>query len=798
MSLVHPGLLPPPPVPPDQWYSGSVPPTGERPRVVAHPGHGSIAGSATLESTLAVLQADPRCVHVERLAARAPSHASLSRPLPDMVQSLVPPEGLWAHQATAIDHVRDGRSVVIATGTASGKSLAFQIPILEALSDPEISSSSLLLFPTKALAHDQLRSITAHGVETLRAAAYDGDCSPEERTWIRANANVVLTNPEMLHYAILANHKRWAEMLHRLRYVVVDELHVLRGVFGSHVANVLRRLVRLCHHYGSDPTFIFCSATVGEPARLASELCGREVIEITADASPRGPRHVVLWNPAELDRGRSSQIRPSMTAEAVTVAGQLVEAGHRTLLFCRSRRGTELVARRLRERLGSDRADRVRAYRSGYLPEERREIEHGLSTGALDAVVATNALELGIDVGGLDAIVLCGFPGTISSMWQQIGRAGRSLDPSVAVVIAGDDQLDQWIMRHPEETFSRLPERAVTNPSNPVILDAHIASAAYELAVTHDDDALWGEGLDDSVRRGVLDDWLTPRRRRHGQMSVVWSGRGSPSQTIGLRAATGGDVAIRSVEGELVGTVDSSRAPATLHQGAIYLHQGRSWRVTELDLDRRLAVVDHDDGDTYTQARSTGDIRILSTTDTRQIGRSRLSLGSIELTEHVTGYQIKATTDHRVVGRETLDLPPSVLWTTAFWFEFDDALIDDAGIAPAALSGTLHAAEHAAIGILPLFAICDRWDVGGLSTPAHPDTGCPTVIIHEGYPGGVGIAGLGFDAGPRHLAATLGVVDRCGCTGGCPSCVQSPKCGNWNEPLDKNGAARLLRTILHR
>ena len=750
------------------------------------------------ESVLADLWADPRCVHVERLAGRPATTAPLSCPLPDVVQSLVPAGGLWSHQAAAIDHARGGRSVVIATGTASGKSLAYQIPILEALVDPDTSASSLLLFPTKALAHDQLRSISAHGIDELRAAAYDGDCTPEERTWIRANANVVLTNPEMLHYAILANHKRWAEMLHRLRYVVIDELHVLRGVFGSHVANVLRRLIRLCHHYGSDPTFIFCSATVGEPGRLATELCGREVIEITADGSPRGQRHVVLWNPAELDPGRSNEIRPSMTAEAVTVAAQLVESGHRTLLFCRSRRGAELVAQRLRDRLGTDRGDRVRAYRSGYLAEERRQIEHDLTTGALDAVVATNALELGIDVGGLDAIVLCGFPGTISSMWQQIGRAGRTLAPSIAVVIAGDDQLDQWIMRHPDETFSRAPERAVTNSSNPTILDAHIASAAYELAVTHDDDVLWGDPLDDAVRRGVLDDWLTPRRRRHGQTAIVWSGRGSPSQTIGLRAATSGEVAIRSVDGDLIGTVDSSRAPSTLHRGATYLHQGRSWRVTELDLDRLLAVVESDDGETYTQARSTSDIRILSAADSRAIGRSRLRLGAIEVTEQVTGFQIKSTNDHRVVGRETLDLPPSVLHTTAFWYEFDDELIDDAGIDAGSLGGTLHAVEHAAIGILPLFAICDRWDVGGLSTPAHIDTGCPTVIIHEGYPGGVGIAGLGFHAGPRHLAATLGVVERCGCTGGCPSCVQSPKCGNWNEPLDKSGAARLLRTILHR
>ncbi len=774
--------------------SQPLPATSARPEVVVDDTFGPL---------LAELAIDSRCVHVEHLPSRRARLASLARPLPPGIAGLIPHTGLWRHQVTAIDHIRDGRSVVLATGTASGKSLAYQLPILEAADESGGRSTSLLLFPTKALAHDQLRSITALGIDSVRAAAYDGDCSPEERSWIRANANVVLTNPEMLHYAMLANHRRWADTLHRLQYVVVDELHVLRGVFGSHVANVLRRLVRLCHHYGSDPTFVFCSATVGEPARLATELCGRSVIEITDDASPRGPRHVVLWNPTELDPDRSTGAMTSMTAEAVTLTAQLIAAGHRTLVFCRSRRGAELVAQRLRERLGDGHADRVRAYRSGYLADERREIEHALSTGALDAVVATNALELGIDVGGLDAVVLCGFPGTIASMWQQIGRAGRSLDPSLAVVIAGDDQLDQWIMRNPIETFTRPPERAVTNPTNPMILDAHIAAAAYELPLTHDDEALWGDPLDDAVRRGVLGDWLSPRRRRSGETAIVWSGRRSPAQEIGLRSATSEELVIRSTDDALIGTVDAERAPSTVHEGATYLHQGRTFRVVELDLDHRLVRVEADNGDVYTQARSTNDVRILSVDDHRRVGRCRLSTGAIEVTEQVTGYQLRSVSDHRVISRHDLDLPPSVLRTRAFWYEFDDDTIRDAGLddadhAGAQLAGTLHAAEHAAIGILPLFAICDRWDVGGLSTPVHPDTGCATIIIHEAYPGGVGIAGLGFDAGPRHLAATLGVIERCGCTGGCPSCVQSPKCGSWNEPLDKSGAARLLRTVLHR
>ena len=740
--------------------------------------------------------ADERLVHVEHLRPRGARVATLRDPLPEQIRHLVPPDGLWTHQADAIDLIRAGRSVVLATPTASGKSLAYQIPIAEAAVAPVRPATSLLLFPTKALAQDQLRSVTALGVDPMVAATYDGDCSPEERQWVRHHANVILTNPEMLHHGMLPNHRRWATFLGRLRYIVIDELHVLRGVFGSHVAHLLRRLSRLAHHYGADPTFVFCSATIGEPGRLASELCGREVIEITADGSPKGDRHVVLWDPAAIAEGPRRQ--RSATSEATDLAASLVRAGLRTLVFTRSRRGTEVLATNLRDALGPERADRIQAYRSGYLPAERREIEDALFGGRLDAVVATSALELGVDIGGLDAVVLCGFPGTIASMWQQIGRAGRGADASIAVLVAGDDQLDRWVMTHPADTFSRPPERAVTNPSNPLIVDAQLACAAHEFPLAPGDDRYWGDSLDDGVMRGVVDDWLALRRRTPVDLRAVWSGSGWPSRRVSLRSSSMGEFRIVDDGGELIGTIDSGRVHEQTHPGAIYLHQGRAWRVDALDEDARAVRVVPSDGETYTQARSETEIRLLSTAAEQRVGRAGLALGAVEVTYRVTGYQVKRTADHATLEQAELDLEPSVLRTRGVWYVIDDEVVASSGVGPAELAGALHAVEHAAIGILPLFAICDRWDVGGLSSTWLPETGRPTIVVYDGYPGGAGVAELAFEASDRHLAATLSVIERCGCESGCPSCVQSPKCGNWNDPLDKPGAARLIRTALYR
>ena len=706
---------------------------------------------------------------------------------------MLPADGLWSHQAEAIDLISAGRSVVLATSTASGKSLAFQLPVVEAALAPVRPSTSLLVFPTKALAQDQLRSFADLPFDKLTAAAYDGDCTQEERTWVRQHANVILTNPEMLHHGLLPNHRRWATFLSRLSYVVVDELHVLRGVFGSHVAHVLRRLTRLANHYGADPTFVFCSATIGEPARLASELCGREVAAITVDGSPKGDRHIVLWDPW-VD---GTTTRKSSTSEATEVAASLVRSGLRTLVFCRSRRGTELVAGELRARLDDPDGQRIRSYRGGYLATERREIEDALFTGQLDAVVATSALELGVDIGGLDAVVLCGFPGTVASMWQQIGRAGRGADASLAVLVAGDDQLDRWVMNHPAETFARPPERAVTNPANPLIVDSEMACAAHELPLAPHDDRYWGDVLDDAVLRGVVDDWLQLRRRTRVDLRAVWSGKGWPSSGVSLRSSSLGELRIVDPDDQLIGTVDEARAHEQTHPGAIYLHQGRAWKVVELDEPNRFVRVEPSDGETYTQARSHSSIRLLSTDASRMVGRAVLSVGSVEVTSIVTGFLTKRSFDHHTIERVELELPPRLLETRAVWYCTGVDLTAEAGLKGETVGSSLHAIEHAAIGILPLFAICDRWDVGGLSTEWLPDTAAPTIVIYDGYAGGAGIAELAWEAADRHLAATLGIIERCTCETGCPSCVQSPKCGNWNDRLDKSGAAALLRTVLH-
>ena len=752
------------------------------------------AGEVDLETFATALRADPRAAHLERIASRAARTGHLRRPLPEAIAHLEPDGGFWSHQVEAIDLARDGTSVVVATGTASGKSLCYGVPIADAIVSAPRASTALLLFPTKALAQDQLRSLTALGVPGLIAATHDGDSSPQERAWSRANANVLLTNPEMLHVSMLPNHARWAEFLHRLRFVVIDELHVLRGMFGSNVAHVLRRLRRLCAHYGSDPVFVLTSATIGGASDLASQLIGLDVVTVSDDGSPRGERLFLVWDPsAEAD---PSEQRSSSRDAAELTAG-LVRAGHRILTFCRSRKGTELVAADAARRLPKRLAPKVRPYRGGYLASERREIESDLFEGRVRAVVATSALELGIDVGGLDACVLDGFPGTIASMWQQAGRAGRDASMSLAVLVTGDDQLDRWFLTHPDQLFARDVERCVINPANPHVLLPQLACAAYELPLASNDEQWWPDVLDDAVRELVLDDHLRMRPTSASRPpAAVWAGRGRPADGVGLRSAGGDEFVIADVKGDIIGTVDGARALRVVHPGAIYLHQGSSWRVTDLDLDHRVATVEADDGDEYTQPRSRTDIEIVSTEAHRSVGGADLHLGVVRVRTDITGYRRLHTRTREQLGVHDLDLPTLELVTRALWYVFDDDLIDEAGVEPADLPGALHAIEHAAIGILPLFAICDRWDVGGLSTPWMPATGAPTIVIHDAQPGGSGVADLGYASADRHLAATLDLISTCDCVDGCPSCVQSPKCGNGNDPLDKHAAIALLEQVL--
>ncbi len=607
--------------------------------------------------------------------------------------------------------------MVVATGTASGKSLCYQLPIAEAVNDPIKPGTAIALFPTKALAQDQLKGFGHLAVPNLLAATYDGDTDPDQRAWVRRHANVVLTNPEMLHCALLPHHERWATFLMRLRYVVIDELHVLRGVFGTHVGHLLRRVRRLCELYGSSPTFVFSSATIGQPARLAADICGMDVHEITADGSPRGERLVALVDPTAIDGPRAARSPNQVTAGLVA---DLVRSGHRTLAFCRSRAGTEVVAAEVVRR-HADLAGRVRPYRGGYLAAERREIESQLFSGQLGGVVATSALELGIDVGGLDACVLNGFPGTIASMWQQMGRAGREGQPSLSVLVAGEDQLDRYFLAHPHEVFSRSPEPAVVNLSNPFVLDPHLACAAYETPLGHRDERWWGDHLHDGVHRLVLDDRLRlrcgrPHPRLLGGPRPPVVGHG-PAQRLHPRDPH--RLRRRHLGGH-GGPRPCSRAGAPrCHLPA----PGPPPQGARLDLVDGAAIVEPDDGTEYTLARTDVQLRILHTDRTQPLGDLELGLGSVEVTSQVTGYQRREVLTGKILGAEDLDLPPSHLITRGFWWVIPPAVLRRARIADADVPGALHAAEHAAIGMLPLFTICDRWDVGGVSTPWLEDTG---------------------------------------------------------------------------
>lgn len=755
----------------------------------------SLTTPLPLDTLLAAVGGDGRLVHVERLAAREAVHGEPARPLRPDVSDALGVQRLWSHQAAALDLARTGTSVAVASGTASGKSLCFRAPIAEAVTDPVRPGTALCVFPTKALARDQLRAFADLGLPGLVAGAYDGDCSPEERQWVRKHANVVVTNPEMLHCALLPHHGRWATFLLRLRYVVVDELHAFRGVFGTHVAHVLRRLRRLAAFHGANPTFIGCSATIGDPAGLASGLWGGPVQAVTDDGSPRGERLVALWRPEGAGDDDQDVRARSAHAETASLLADLVGSGHRAIGFCRSRRVTEVVTADVRRRLPDDLAATVRPYRGGYLPAERRAIEEELFCGELRGVVTTNALELGVDIGGLDACVLDGFPGTIASFWQQAGRAGRERQQSLAVLVAGDDQLDQWLVRHPHELFTRPAEPAVINPANPFVLGPHLGCAAFERPLTHGDERWWPELLDDGVRDLVLDGRLRIRRRPSGGPAAVWAARGFPAHGVGLRSGTAGQVRIIQPDGSLVGTVEQSRAPEMVHTGAVYLHQGTAWRVVRLDLTEGVAVVEPDAGKEWTMARSDIEVRTGRVDATRPVGALELRLGWVEVESRVVGYQRRAVGSGDLLGTVPLDLPPTRLVTRAFRYLVPDEVLAGAGLTPERWPGTLHAVEHAAIGILPLFTICDRWDVGGVSTLSLADEGA-AIVIYDGYPGGAGIAELGFGAADRHLAATLEVLTSCPCESGCPSCVQSPKCGNWNEPLDKAGAAALLRAVL--
>ncbi|MCA2227161.1 DEAD/DEAH box helicase [Nonomuraea sp. NEAU-L178] len=852
---------------------------------------------------------------------------------------------MWPHQYEAADLAHRGRNVIISTGTASGKSLAYLTPAVASCLD---GGTILYLTPTKALAADQLRGLRELRITQLRAACFDGDTPFEERTWVRQHANYVLTNPDMLHRSVLPRHAQWSSFFRRLRMVVVDECHGYRGVFGSHVAQILRRLRRVCARYGSQPVFLLASATASEPGAFAMRLTGLEMAEVTSDGSPKGATTIALWEPplTELRGERGAPVRRTATAEAADLLTDLVLANVRTLAFVRSRRGAETVALTARAKLadvafslagtpgplpvdgssgtasspaagtpgplspfsgqaipssptdhgtslpsptqddappaspdghtpmasldhgtssppptqdahpafadpsttppspgqgappasphhgttpprsshgitppgseqgttppGSEQGalswggsvsdpadwaalpDRIAAYRAGYLAEDRRLLEKALRSGSIMGLATTNALELGVDVSGLDAVLIAGWPGTRASLWQQAGRAGRDGQEALAVLIARDDPLDTYLVHHPQALFGQPVEAIVLDPDNPYVLGPHLCAAAAEIPLTDADLPVFGpttvNALDDLVTQGLLRKrpagWFWTRRERATDLADIRGGGGAPIQVV------------ESATGRLLGSVDEPSAHTTVHTGAVYLHQGETYLVELLDLEAGVALVGGAEPDYTTFARDVTEISVLASLRSHDLGPGSLHFGEVEVTRQVVSYLRRRLQSGEMLGDEPLDLPPRTLRTRAVWWTLPASEVATLAEEGFDLGGAAHAAEHAAIGLLPLFATCDRWDIGGVSTELHADTGLLTVFVYDGHEGGAGFAERGYARATDWLTATREAIASCECERGCPSCIQSPKCGNGNEPLDKRGAIHLLDTLL--
>lgn len=700
-------------------------------------------------------------------------------------------ERLYAHQALATDYVRSGRSVVVATPTASGKSLVYHLPVLEAFwQDPD--ARALYLFPLKALAQDQLAGFNSlcalwPAISRPRAALYDGDTSEHFRRKIRRDPpQVLISNPEMLHLAILPHHEQWAAFLAGLSHVVVDEAHTYRGVFGAHMAQVFRRLNRLAARYGARPTYIFCTATVGNPGELAAALCGADEasglaapVVVDQSGAPQGPRHVVFIDPEQ-----------SPSTAAIDLLKAALARGLRSIVYCRSRRMTELISLWAGS-LSGPHAGKIAAYRAGYLPEERRDIEARMASGELLAVVSTSALELGIDIGGLDVCILVGYPGTIMATLQRGGRVGRARQESAVLLVAGEDALDQYFMRHPDDFFSRPPEKAVVNPDNAVIAARHLECAAAEMPLRRDEVWLRHAPAREAVRQlerdGTLlrsaegDQWLAARKR--------------PQRLVDLRGA-GQNCVIEDTEGRVIGSVDGWRAWRETHPGAVYLHQGKSYVVRELDVARGRVLAQPEKVNWFTRVRGQKSTDILDEYERRPLGRGMVCRGRLRIMDQVTGYEKRSTSGNRLLTIVPLDAPPHVFETEGLWYVFPDSTRLRLEAAFLHFMGAIHALEHAAIGLLPLLVMADRNDFGGISIPLHPQTGLPGVFIYDGLPGGAGLTRQAFGQAGELLRLSREAIASCPCEDGCPSCVHSPKCGSGNRPISKAGAVALADDVL--
>lgn len=701
----------------------------------------------------------------------------------------------WLHQVEFAESAHSGEHTILATGTATGKTIAFAAPSISAVTQ---GGTVLYIAPTKALAADQLATVTSWNVPGVRAATLDGDTSREERQWVRAHANYILTNPDMLHFSILPGHRNWAHFMRHLAFVVIDEAHIYRGVFGAHVALVLRRLLRIAHKYGANPTVLAASATTGDPEQTLSQLIGQPCSALSTNTASRPQRTFYFWQPPELDGDYSgAKPRRGTLEETSRLLAKLVPTNLQSVAFARSRKGVEYVSQTTKDLLGSvldpefseELDHKIRAYRGGYLAHERRELERDLRSGEIRAMAATNALELGIDITGLDVVITAGWPGTKASLWQQVGRAGRSDKEAVAIFIAREDPLDTYIAQHPEVFFDTGIEVSRANPSNPHVLAPHLCAAAQELPLTSEDLEKWFPDNAMTITAEMVEAGML-RARPTGWF---WTKNESASSLADLRG-TGGEM-IRVVEadtGRLCGYVDHAASHRTVHEGAVYVHQGETFVVRDLELDSAVALVDAEEVDYTTFARDVSDIRVINTESTRMVtNQVNIFFGDVEVSSQTVAYTKRHISGENL-GTFPLALPVRTLRTKAVWWTFPTNLLH---LEHLELAGAIHGAEHASIGILPLFASCDRWDIGGVSTLLHQDTESTTIFIYDALSGGAGIAEFGFHNSAQWISATLDAVATCGCELGCPSCIQSPKCGNGNEPLDKRGAIAVLTLL---
>lgn len=741
---------------------------------------------------------------IEEIPAREGVYVSPEDPFYKEATRHIYPHGLYKHQIDALDLIETGANVVITTSTSSGKSLCYQLPVAKAILSSRKRSQrpkALVIHPTKALAQDQVRSWARLRLPGVLVSTFDGDSSADQRASTKKYADIWLTNPEMINSTILANHGQYHSLLSGLDFIVVDEAHVYRGVFGSHVANLLRRLVRIANLYGSDPQFIFTSATIANPAESCSALINQEVQAIDEDFSPQAAKTIAIWKPKLIDG--STGARASYSRAAAIISSYLAATEHRVITFVRSRRLSEIIANEAREVLASDNEFEVLSYRGGYLPLQRRDIEKLVADGVAKLLVATSAMELGIDIGHLDAAVVAGFPGTFSSFRQQIGRVGRREVPSAAILICSPDALDQWISSNPKSILNHTSERSIINPTNPQILKEHIMAACFESPLLHHELSLFAKPKDREFAavEKVVSELEEEGKIEFRNSSYVTTLQDPPHHQISMRSSGTKQVLISSEEGELLGTIEHDKAPATLHEGAIYLHLGQSFKVLSLDLDKGIAIVEPFLG--KEQTRTMFDTSYQNFTPEKDFSKGGVSLclGPTKITQIVTGYQVLSQSGE-LLSVNQLDMPPTVMDTTAWWLEYRPEALSEIPVLE--LPGALHAAEHAMISMMPIFAICDRSDIGGVSRMLYPNPHLAelenqvvaTITIYDGYPGGIGIAELAHEVAPDLIKQTISSIESCSCDHGCPSCIQSPKCGNLNSPLNKPYAVALLRSTL--